>query len=294
MGFTFFSSHFQRMPCLGPARHLSRLHDRPFGVTIFWAASIARKRQVKLGKLIGGQEETRSSTMGRMSKEGDVVAKGLGSILLLTLPLLLASAGGCEDSGGLAIAAKAGTLGYGGELTTAIQSDLNFRVGINTLDLNFDGDIADIDYDFGLGLRSWSALVDWFVFDGPLRITGGLVSVNHELDLSAGGLSGELEGIGDGTYDWAAVGTLSGSASIDGVAPYVGIGWGNILDKSKRWGFYSDLGIIFTQSPDVRLAATGTPAGLAADLARESKDIEDDLEPFRYYPVLSVGLFIRF
>ena len=216
------------------------------------------------------------------------------AILLLISLLLVACGTGCEDSGGLAIAGKAGTLGYGGELTTAIRSDVNARFGINTLDLDFYGDIADIDYDFGLDLQSFSVLADWFVFDGPLRVTGGLVSVDHELDLSASGSSGELEGIGDGTYDWADVGVLSGKASVDGVAPYIGIGWGNILDKDKRWGFYSDLGIIFTQSPDVTLSATGAPPGLAADLERERKDVEEDLEPFRYYPVLSVGLFIRF
>ncbi|HEC04480.1 MAG TPA: hypothetical protein ENI81_13175 [Phycisphaerales bacterium] len=227
-------------------------------------------------------------------QEGDAMRKGLWDLILSVLPLLAALMAGCEDSGGLAVAGKAGTLGYGGELTTAIRSDVNARVGVNTLDWNFDADISDVDYDLGLDLRSFSALVDWFVFDGPLRVTGGLVSVNHELDLRATGSSGELEGIGDGTYDWATVGTLHGSASVDGVAPYVGIGWGNIMEQSSRWGFYSDLGVIFTQSPDVTLSATGTAAGLAADLERERKDIEDDLEPFRYYPVLSVGLFVRF
>jgi len=220
--------------------------------------------------------------------------KKLNAILLLILSFFLALGAGCTDSGGLAVAGKAGTLGLGGELTTAVASDINARFGFNTVDFDFDGDISGIDYDFGLDFHSYSALADWFVFDGPLRITGGLISMNHRVDLQAGGLSGELEGIGDGTYDWADVGTLSGEVEVDCIAPYLGIGWGNILDKSKRWGFYSDAGIAFTRSPDVTLSATGTPPGLAADLARESKDIEDDLEPFKFYPVLSVGLFIRF
>ncbi|MHC4433410.1 MAG: hypothetical protein ACYTBS_16345 [Planctomycetota bacterium] len=220
--------------------------------------------------------------------------KKLNAILLLILPLFLAFATGCEDAGGLAIAGKAGTLGLGPELTTAVASDINARVGFNAADFDFDGDISDIDYDFGLDFHSFSALVDWFVFDGPFRITGGLISMDHQVDLKAGGLSGELEGIGNGTYDWATVGTLSGEVEVDCIAPYVGIGWGNIMDKSKRWGFYSDAGIAFTRSPDVALSATGTAPGLAADLARESKDIEDDLEPFRFYPVLSAGIFIRF
>ena len=219
----------------------------------------------------------------------------LNAILLLTLSLLLAIGAGCADSGGLAVAGKAGTLGLGGELTTAITSDINARVGYNTMDFDFDGDIADIDYDFELDFHSFSALVDWFVFNGPIRVTGGIISMDHELHLEARGASGELEEIGDSTYDWADIGILSGTAEVDEVAPYFGIGFGrNIMDKSKRWGFYGDAGIAFTSSPSVTLASTGSTPGLADDLAKESKDIEDDLEPFRYYPVLSVGLFIRF
>jgi len=221
--------------------------------------------------------------------------KKLNAILLLILSFFLALGAGCEDSGGLAIAGKAGTLGLGGELTTAITSDINARVGYNRLDFDFDGDLGDIDYDFGLDFHSFSALVDWFVFDGPLRVTGGIISMNHKVHLEAGGASGELEGIGDGTYDWTDIGILSGVAEVDGVAPYFGIGFGkNILDENKRWGFYGDAGIAFTSSPGVTLASTGSVPGLADDLAKESKDIEHDLESFKYYPVLSVGLFIRF
>jgi hypothetical protein len=218
---------------------------------------------------------------------------GVKGILFLLLSLV-ALAGGCGDTGGLAVAGKAGTLGYGGELTAKIRSDVNARVGINTLDWDFDGDVAGIDYDMGLDLSSFTALVDWFPFNGPLRITSGVIVMNNELGLRARGSSGELEGIGDGTYDWANVGTLFGDASVDDVAPYIGIGWGNILDKSKRWGFYSDFGVAFTQSPDVSLSSSGTAPGLALDLLREQTDIEDELEPFKYYPVLSAGFFIRF
>ncbi len=220
--------------------------------------------------------------------------KRLQNLLLFALSLSTAFVAGCEDAGGLAISGKAGTLGYGGELTTAIRPGLNARVGINTLDWDFDADIADIDYDLDLGLDSITALVDWFVFNTPLRLTGGVIFMDNDLDLRARGSAGELEGIGDGTYDWASVGTLSGTVSVDNPAPYIGIGWGNILDKSKRWGFYSDFGIAFTDSPDVKLSSTGGVPGLADDLLRERTDIEDDLEPFKYYPVLSVGFFVRF
>ena len=116
--------------------------------------------------------------------------------------------------------------------------------------------------------------------------------MDHTLDLDA--TPSENVDIGAHQYTPAEIGTLSGSAEIDGVAPYIGIGWGNPLDAGKRWGFYCDFGVAFVASPDVALSATGAAAGLAEDLAREREEIEDDLEPFEFYPVLSLGIYFRF
>jgi len=220
--------------------------------------------------------------------------KKLSAILLLVLSVLLCCGSGCADSGGLAIAGKAGTLGLGGELTKGITSNVNARVGINTLDLNFDDEFDDIEYDVGLDFSSVSALVDWHIFSDSFRISGGVISMDHKLDLDATGAAGESEEIGDGTYTWADIGTLSGSVEVDDLAPYIGIGWGDPVDPSRRWGFYCDFGVAFTNSPDVKLTASGAAAGLAADVQKELDDIEDDLDSFKFYPVLSVGLFYRF
>jgi hypothetical protein len=192
----------------------------------------------------------------------------------------------------LAISGKTGTLGLGGELTTGIAPSVNARVGLNTLDFDFDADIDDIEYDIGLDFSSFTALVDWYIFDDSFRISGGIVSLNHELALDA--TPNENVDIGDNEYTPAQVGTLFGSVEIDDVAPYIGIGWGDTLGRNKRWGFYTDLGVAFAGSPNAKLSATGTTPGLAADLARERDDIEDDLEPLKFYPVLSAGLFFRF
>ena len=56
-------------------------------------------------------------------------------------------------------------------------------------------------------------------------------------------------------------------------------------------------GIAFADTPDVVLRATGTSAGdpaFQADLAKEERDIRDDLDDLEIYPVISVGLFFRF
>ncbi len=115
--------------------------------------------------------------------------------------------------------------------------------------------------------------------------------MNHKLDLSASG-TGEQE-IGGVPYDWENdIGTLSGSVKIDDLAPYVGIGWGNPLTGDQRWGFTCDFGVAFAGSPDVALSATGMVA--SADLERERRDIEDELEDFKFYPVISISFFYRF
>jgi hypothetical protein len=69
------------------------------------------------------------------------------------------------------------------------------------------------------------------------------------------------------------------------------------MNPDKKWGFYCDFGVAFTESPDVSLAANGTLAAnpaFQANLAQERQKIEDDLEPFEFYPVLSLGIFYRF
>jgi hypothetical protein len=163
------------------------------------------------------------------------------------------------------------------------------------LDYSFDADVSGIEYDFDLGLRSYSALVDWHIFDGPFRITGGILSLDNELDMDS--FVSQSVVVGDNVYTPAQVGTLSGRVEIKGAAPYIGIGWGNLIGRGRRWGFYSDFGVAFADTPDVVLRSTGTSAGdpaFQADLAKEERDIRNDLDDLEIYPVISVGLFFRF
>ena len=108
------------------------------------------------------------------------------AILLLILSMLLACGAGCTDSGRYAVSGKASTLGLGGEFTTAIKPDINARVGYNMLDLDFDDEeIEDVEYDIGIDFSSFTALADWYIFNGSFRISGGIVSMDHKIDLDA-------------------------------------------------------------------------------------------------------------
>ncbi len=217
------------------------------------------------------------------------------AILLLILSILLSCGAGCTDSGKYAVSAKTSTLGLGGEFTTAIRSDINVRGGINALNLDFDDqEIEDVEFDLGIDLSSYSVLVDWYAFNSSFRISGGIISMDNEVELEA--KPSENIEIGDVEFTPDQVGTLYGSIESDEVAPYVGIGWGNPLTKSRRWGFTCDFGVAFTSTPDVTIDARGgiEPPGFDEELAKLQGDIEDFFDKFKLYPVIAVSFFYRF
>lgn len=67
----------------------------------------------------------------------------------------------------------------------------------------------------------------------------------------------------------------------------------NTLDLPVALGFLLDIGAFYQGSPDVVLTeSTGTVS--ATDLAVEAAQIEDDLSGFKFIPVITVGIHIRF
>jgi hypothetical protein len=216
-------------------------------------------------------------------------------ILLLILSIFLIYGAGCTDTGKYAVSGKASTLGLGGEFTTAIKPDINVRVGYNMLDIDFDDEeIEDVEFDVGVDLSSFTALLDWYVFNGSFRLSGGLISMDNEIDLEARPTE-DIE-IGDIHFAPDEVGYLYGSIENDEVVPYIGIGWGNPLTAGRRWGFTCDFGVAFTSSPDVTLDARGgsNPPELDEELAKEKADIEDFFDDFELYPVIALNFFYRF
>jgi hypothetical protein len=219
----------------------------------------------------------------------------LSAILLLILSVLVFCGAGCTDTGKYAISGKASTLGLGGEFTTAVTPNINARVGYNMLDIDFDDEeIEDVEFDVGVDLSSFSALADWYVFNGSFRISGGIISMDNEIDLEARPTK-DIE-IGDVEFTPEEVGYLYGSIESDDVAPYVGIGWGNPLTAGRRWGFICDFGVAFTDSPDVTLDARGgtNPPELDEELAKQKADVEDFFDEFKLYPVIALSFFYRF
>lgn len=206
----------------------------------------------------------------------------------------------------LAVGPKISSLGLGLELSTRLTDRLNARLGVNAFDYSDSTTEDGIDYDADLELRSLAALVDWHPTGGGLRVSAGLLLNGNELTLEASGQ--DTYDIGDETYEGNLA--LDASTDLDNLAPYLGIGWGSAPAAEKGgWSFSIDVGVAYQGSPGIDLDASGTTVTrlsdgtridvgsdptFQADLQREEDNLEDEIDDFELYPVLSVGVVYRF
>ncbi len=196
----------------------------------------------------------------------------------------------------LAVTAKAGTLGLGVEVTGGLTEQINVRGAFHpapTIGRDFEEE--EISYSVDLKLLSASAGIDWHPGGGGFHLSGALILNRNEIDGSATN-AGSYD-IGDRTYQQGEVGSLFITVDSKGVKPYAGLGFGNAVGKDKKLGVVFDLGVMFAGSPNVTLSASGPIASSSQfqqDLAQEEQNLEEELKPVKYYPVVSLGISYKF
>jgi hypothetical protein len=220
--------------------------------------------------------------------------------IILPLFLLTAPAGAQ-----VALTAKAGTLGLGAELTVGLSRQLDGRLGLNAFSYSQRGEASRIEYDATARLRSATALLDWHPGSRAFRLTGGLVWNDNRVD-------GRSIPSRFGTYDIGGVQVpvsvvqrLDARADFHQFVPYLGIGLGNSITSTRKAGVSFDAGVMFQGEAKVHLTLVipqGSPiltipgAREALDILvqREERDLEDEASKYRYYPVVSLGVWYRF
>ncbi len=197
---------------------------------------------------------------------------------------------------GASVGVKVGTLGIGPEIGVSFSKYFGARFGFNYLPFSYSDTINDTRYDFDLNLQSVSAILDFHPFRNSFRLSGGFFYNGNNLDASAKSTSGSYK-VGNHRYPAALVGRLKGDIDFNSFAPYCGLGIDTTFGRDKSFGLTLELGVLFQGSPDVDLTADGPLSNVNAfrrDLEREENDIEDDLDKFQFYPVISVGMSYRF
>jgi hypothetical protein len=196
---------------------------------------------------------------------------------------------------GIGVTGKVGTTGLGADLTVPLVSNwLNLRGGYNFGELRPSLTEGDIKYSADVHLESVPILLDLHPFHGGFRITGGVYFNRNEIDLSSV-VDASTIGLGSGAGPATVNANVGWSNEF---APYLGIGWGNAADDNTldlpiAVGFSLDIGAFYQGSADVLITeSTGTVS--AADLAIEAAQIEDDLSDLKFFPVVTVGIHVRF
>jgi hypothetical protein len=196
---------------------------------------------------------------------------------------------------GIGLTLKAGSTGFGGDLTFGMTENLNIRAGFSYLTWTQRGVGGDTDQkDVTLDLLNIPVTLDWHPITGNgFRISAGVMFNNDRGELSAP--AGQSVTINDHDY---RVSSLSGKIDFNRFGPYIGIGYGNAADTSARWHFATELGVAYIGSPNVALEATALdPAQQGAlnnDIAAQINTYEDDVKPFKFYPVLTIGVSYTF
>ena len=88
--------------------------------------------------------------------------------------------------------------------------------------------------------------------------------------------------------------SLSGVVDFDRASPYVGLGFGTMSKSGLRFSF--DLGVLY-QKPTAQLAVVcGSGlnafecAQLQADVAAEEVQLNNEIDDYRFYPVVTLGI----
>lgn len=214
------------------------------------------------------------------------------------IPLALAGsllAGGqAAMADGVALGVKAGTLGGGVELTTnLIPMLLNARIQGNGLRYNTTVNDTTVSYDARLKLFTLGALADFYPLAGKFRVTAGAYYNGNKLTINGVPNAGSYV-INGTTYTAAQVGSVNGTLDFNKFAPYAGIGWGDAVSSGSPIGFNVDLGVLYQGKPKTTISASGAAAGLAADIAAEKVNLDNNVKNYKFYPVASIGVSYRF
>ncbi len=195
----------------------------------------------------------------------------------------------------LALSLSVGTTGIGPELQYKATDRLVLRTGYNFLRYDTDDDIDDIDYEAELRASTFHIAADYHPFKNSFFLSGGAYIGGKSVNLD-GNVNEPVE-IGDQTFTPAEVGTLTGEVDLRTVAPFTGLGYNNAFSGSP-FAVKVMAGVIFTGSPEATLSSRGgtlsSDPTLQAELNQEEQNLEDDLEDFQFYPLLSLGFGYRF
>lgn len=230
---------------------------------------------------------------------------------IITAPAATAHSG---PFSGFALGFQAGVLGLGFEAATPLVSHLNLRGGANFFNYNDTLTNDGISYNANLRFRSVDAGVDWFPWSRGFHISPGALLYNgNQVTAIADVPVGSSFTLNNYTYTSSATDPVSGTGSLkfNKAAPKITVGWGNMLPRNgAHLSVPVELGFAYVGDPKTVLNLTGTACYnyqgqnycsdvatnpmIQANVVAQQQKLAKDVEPARFFPIVSVGFAYSF
>jgi hypothetical protein len=197
----------------------------------------------------------------------------------------------------VAVIPKIGTLGVGADLALKLSDSVHVRAGYTTATIEQEQETQGVNYDAELEVGGPAVMLDFHPGGRSFRLSIG--GISNATEAEARSTDETVINLNGQPYNVSEVGTLVGTATYEGFAPYAGIGWGNAF-SGGRWSFHFDLGAAYVGEPEVDLVAVRTnpnipfPPGFEEDLAAEEAELREEMSDYEFYPVVSFGVGFRF
>ncbi|OIQ92951.1 hypothetical protein GALL_250780 [mine drainage metagenome] len=195
------------------------------------------------------------------------------------------------------IGVTAGTLGYGPQVgVVLVPRTFDARLNFGDLSYSYNTTSSDVYYDGHLKLQNLGLLGDWHPFAGSFRLTAGLFYNDNKFDLAGTPTAGQTYTVNGASYTAQPGDHATARVDFNKLATYIGFGWGDASD-SAGLHFTSDIGVMYQGKPSAHIDVTTQPAyqSAANQYAQAAQSsLQSDLNNFRWYPVIQLGLVYRF
>jgi hypothetical protein len=218
--------------------------------------------------------------------------------LILAGPVALAALPVCAQEMPVKPGITASALGPGPELGLRLTETIGLRASATFL----RGDLPEIAlHNDGIGLdgylrlRSGGAMADVYPVGGGFRLSAGMRLSGSKATIRATPTTNVT--IGARTVNPVQVAKLNADYRVREWAPALTFGYAGELKPRLMFGF--EAGMLFHGAPRIRNlnsegGALPGKLGLSADFERDRMLIENDIDDYKFYPVVQASLGYRF
>jgi hypothetical protein len=211
----------------------------------------------------------------------------------------------------IGIGVKVSTLGAGAEVATPLARKFNLRGGFNVFRYSRPITDSGIHYVGQLQFQSAEAHLDFFPLGG-FHVSPGILFYNgNQISATAAVPGGQTFTTGGTTYESDPATPVNGSAKMSfvKVSPSLMVGIGNLIPRNGRhFSILFEAGAAYQGSARVALNLTGSVCDttgvncrsissdptVQANIQAQQVKIQKDVNPYRFYPVVSIGFGFNF